>query len=107
MRAIFLAAALVMVFGCSPPPANKSKVANKPASSAQSVHWTYTSESDPMTDAKVRTACTTSLNEVNLSAPYHDVTARLCLRDKLPKKVSAFLELVPLHRDYDSLAVDG
>ena len=46
--------------------------------------WTYNEYTDALHDKKTKTACTTSINEVNLDFPYHNVTANLCIR-KGPK----------------------
>jgi hypothetical protein len=82
--------AAIRVNGTHTPPPSSPISANPPAPSP---HWTYTTDTDPMTDAKIRIACTTSLNEVSLDWPYHDTTAELCIRDKPPKSVSVFLML--------------
>lgn len=55
--------------------------------------WTYTDETDPMTDRKTRFACTTSTNRVQLNPPYVDVTARLCLRQSPRHGLDVFVTL--------------
>lgn len=42
--------------------------------------WSYSETADAMTDAKTRLACTTSLNQIQLSWPYEARRAELCVR---------------------------
>ena len=65
-------------------PANSqtANAATNLASAAVSApsNWSYSIDKDEMTDKKTYEACTTSINQVNLSAPYQPVDARLCIR---------------------------
>lgn len=91
-RDVALAAVSIVVLGCSPSPPDKAM--STAAAPTPRAHWTYETVADAMTDAKIQTACTASLNEVSLSPPYHDVTAQLCIRDKPPKRhVTVFVRL--------------
>ena len=42
--------------------------------------WRIVERPDPLTDETIKTACTTSSNQVQLSAPYGPRGARLCIR---------------------------
>lgn len=42
--------------------------------------WRYSDEVDPITGGKVRFACVTSVDQVELSFPYEPTTAELCIR---------------------------
>lgn len=99
--AVFLAGALA---GCEQSsPAGQTSGASSsdtstasPAASianANSSNWTYSVDKDEMTDRKTYSACTQSLNEVDLSAPYHPVTAHLCIRQGAKYGFDIFLTL--------------
>lgn len=53
--------------------------AGEPESGPQT-DWTISERTDPLTDETVKTACTRSSNQVMLSSPYGDRSARLCVR---------------------------
>lgn len=55
--------------------------------------WSYADEGDAMDDVKTKIACTTSLNQVNLSWPYKAVTAKLCIRKSPKFGLDAFVVL--------------
>lgn len=50
------------------------------SSQAAVSNWIYNEEADALHDAKTKTACTTSQDQVHLSFPYHDTDAQLCVR---------------------------
>lgn len=66
------------------------------ASDRGSGGWSYTQDSDPMTDEKTELACVDSSNMISLSAPYDETGARLCLRNSPQFGKDAY---VSLHRD--------
>ena len=55
--------------------------------------WDYSSSADPMTDRKTETACITSTNQVLQTSPYHNTTARLCIRQSPRYGLDAYVVL--------------
>jgi hypothetical protein len=55
--------------------------------------WTYSDNTDPMTSKVTKFACTTSTNEVQLTFPYHNVTAQLCIRKSARRGLDAYVQL--------------
>ena len=55
--------------------------------------WHYEETSDPMHDAKTSLACTTSTNDAQLTFPYHNVAADLCLRKAPGNGFDAYVQL--------------
>jgi len=83
-----------------PPPVASAANISSPANSIGAVestaapdNWTYSVEKDEMTDRKTYLACTTSTNEVDLSAPYQPVTAKLCIRQSPKYGFDVFVAL--------------
>lgn len=72
----------------TPPQAAKPQRPAPPPS-----NWTYTTVPDAMRDEPVKIACTTSLNEVNLSPPYESVTADLCIRQRSKDGLNIWVRL--------------
>ncbi len=62
-------------------------------SSAPADPWVYNSTTDAMNDAKTKTACTTSTNQINQSFPYHNVSAELCIRHSPRSGLDAYVTL--------------
>lgn len=73
--------------------ASDAATAAMAAARASETKWTYSDDGDAMHDAKTHTACTTSTNQAELSAPYSPVTAELCLRRKPGGKLDAYVRL--------------
>ena len=55
--------------------------------------WSYSEEADALHDVKTKFACTTSTNEVQLSFPYHNVTANLSIRKGPRHGLDAYVQL--------------
>lgn len=55
--------------------------------------WKYTSSSDDMSDKLEKTACTTSINEVELKFPYNSVNADFCLRNNSKSSRDSYVKL--------------
>lgn len=98
-----------MVTKCTPaetrstPPATEEAVAETPPPPNS---WDYSTETDPITDKVTKTACVTSNNEVQLTWPYSNVRARLCLRNSPRHGRDVFVHLLGdgqmLYRSYDT-----
>jgi len=63
------------------------------ASTPQKTSWTYSEETDDLTGKKTKFACTTSTNEARLDFPYHNVTAKLCIRKSVKFGLDAYVAL--------------
>jgi hypothetical protein len=55
--------------------------------------WTYDVQADPISATPIKTACTNSINQAQLSPPYEPVTAMLCLRHSKRGGTDAFVSL--------------
>lgn len=89
---------------------NEVAAANEavPASDTQPT-WTYTTNTDPMSDEKTELACVQSSNSIYLSPPYGETGARLCLRNSPQFGRDAYVSLNEngqiLCRSYESCRI--
>jgi hypothetical protein len=66
--------------GDNPTAAAAASAAPPAAPEAPTSDWRVVERTDAMTDATIKTACTTSSNQVHLDAPYGSRSAQLCIR---------------------------
>ena len=55
--------------------------------------WSYSEDTDALTDKVTKTACTTSSNKVQLDWPYQPVSAQLCIRQSPRFGLDTFVQL--------------
>jgi hypothetical protein len=86
-KAALIVVSAAMLAARDPPP-RLAAIPSKPTATVRAAApaapvkktWIYTTEADPMTDAKVKIACVTSGNQISLNFPYTNTDADLCIR---------------------------